>query len=89
MALEHDWRFAELVARSWTEPQLRGRYLADPHAVLAEAGLTLAAGEPVPALPTDDGLEIVVDTFDNAAEAGAFFCLSLVDEPEPAGAAAA
>ena len=37
--VEQDWRFAELVARSWMEPELVVRYAADPCAVLAEFGL--------------------------------------------------
>lgn len=96
MALEHDWRFAELVARTWTEDGLRERYLAHPHEVLAEAGITLPAGSAVPELPADDGMDIVVEAFDAPSGArghglvpgtpaeGTFFCLSLVDEPQPA-----
>lgn len=98
MSLEHDWRFAELVARAWTEDGLRERYATHPHAVLAEAGITLPTGSVPPELPADDGMDIVVDAFGTSTATGShglvaaapatetFFCLSLVDEPQsPAG----
>ncbi|SEB31114.1 putative TOMM peptide [Streptomyces misionensis] len=83
MSLTHDWRFAELIARTWMEPALRERYLAEPRRVLAEAGIELPAGCPVPALPSSEELEVVVDRFDTlpAAAPAAAFCLSLADEP--------
>jgi len=82
MSLENDWRFAELIARTWMEPALRERYLAEPVQVLAEAGIELPYGCPVPALPSGDELDVVVDRFDAlpAAAPTAGFCLSLADE---------
>jgi putative thiazole/oxazole-modified microcin (TOMM)-like peptide len=81
MSLDHDWRFAELVARTWIEADLRERYLADPHRVLAEAGIDLAPGAPVPALPDGADLDVVVARFDTlpAVAPAAGFCLSLID----------
>ncbi|MDO0926667.1 hypothetical protein QQY24_15045 [Streptomyces sp. TG1A-8] len=81
MSLDHDWRFAELVARTWTEPDLKERYAADPHRVLAEAGIDLAPGTPVPHLPAGEELDVVVAPFDTlpAAAPTAGFCLSLMD----------
>ncbi|MBL1106837.1 TIGR04351 family putative TOMM peptide [Streptomyces sp. 5-8] len=83
MSLDHDWRFAELVARTWTETDLKERYLADPHRVLAEAGIDLAPGAPAPALPDGADLDVVVAPFDTlpAVAPAAGFCLSLVDPP--------
>jgi hypothetical protein len=58
--IEHDWRFAELVARSWTDQDLAIRYDEDPRSVLADFELRLDSGADVPPLPTDveDGLLI-------------------------------
>ncbi len=92
MSLDHDWRFAELVARTFTDPALRERYLADPRTVLAEAGVELAAGSPAPALPAAEDLDIVVGSFGTGDDhvlpvtadsgTGTFFCLCLVDDPQ-------
>ncbi|WP_399930781.1 hypothetical protein [Streptomyces kanamyceticus] len=90
MTLDHDWRFAELIARTWTDSELRARYLADPRHVLAEAGIELPPGSAVPALLPGEELDLVVDRFDTlpAAAPAAGFCLSLADEPTAAFAPA-
>lgn len=49
--IDQNWRFAELVAQSCLQPGLRERYTAQPRAVLAEFGIRLTAGEPLPELP--------------------------------------
>lgn len=87
MSIEHDWRFAVLVARTWTEPALRSSYLADPHRVLAEAGIELTPGSPAPVLPTETELDLVVEHFDTlpGPSPAAGFCLSLADDAPAAG----
>jgi putative thiazole/oxazole-modified microcin (TOMM)-like peptide len=83
--LDHDWRFAELIARTWTGPGLREHYLADPRQVLAEAGIDLAPGAAAPMLPTAEDLEIVEDRFETLPEAASTkfcSCLCLVDDPQ-------
>lgn len=44
-------RFGELTARSWCDDDLRDRYERDPHTVLAEFGVHLPLGAPVPPIP--------------------------------------
>lgn len=61
--MEQDWRFAELVARTWIEPALSTRYQEDPHAVLADFGLHLPSGCAVPLLPPAPALDLVVEDF--------------------------
>ncbi|MDH6580681.1 hypothetical protein [Kitasatospora sp. MAP5-34] len=70
MSIDKDWRFAELIVRSWTEPDLAARYQADPYHVLAEAGIHPAPGETppaLPALPAHEELEVVIDLFTGPA----------------------
>lgn len=61
--IDQNWRFAELVARSCLQPGLRDRYTAEPRAVLAEFGLHIPAGSPVPELPApaDDAAPVCLD----------------------------
>jgi hypothetical protein len=61
LPLEADWRFADLIARAVAQPGLGRRYAADPHTVLAEFGLSVAAGQDAPALPE---LELIVEHLD-------------------------
>jgi hypothetical protein len=63
-AVEQDWRFAELVARTWTEPALADRYTADPCAVLAEFGMKVTNPRDAPTLVRPARSEIVVDRLD-------------------------
>ncbi|GAA1072888.1 hypothetical protein GCM10009665_79220 [Kitasatospora nipponensis] len=81
MSIDQDWRFAELIVRSWTEPDLRSRYQANPSEVLAEAGITAAPGEALPALPAGEDLEVVIDLFETLPDQppATGFCLSIKD----------
>lgn len=65
--LEADWRFAGLIAQALAEPELGGRYAADPHAVLAEYGLFLGAGQDAPDLPE---FELIVEHLDPPSSGG-------------------
>lgn len=57
--IDQSWQFAELVAWSCLQPQLRNRYLTEPRTVLAEFGLELGPDQPVPALPEPAGAAAV------------------------------
>jgi hypothetical protein len=63
--IEHDWRFAELVASSWMEPELVVRYAADPCAVLAEFGLELARPQDAPALEPYCGPDLIIEDLEH------------------------
>ncbi|HEY3867456.1 MAG TPA: hypothetical protein VGM10_03870 [Actinocrinis sp.] len=65
--VEQDWRFAELVARTWAEPALVDRYAADPCSVLAEFGIKLTNRREAPALARPFGSQIVVERLDSPA----------------------
>lgn len=67
-ALENDWRFAELIAATWLEPELSIRYTQSPAAVLAEFGILLREGEAAPALPAATELDLLVEEFDRLSE---------------------
>jgi putative thiazole/oxazole-modified microcin (TOMM)-like peptide len=73
--VELDWRFAELVARTWLEPELAERYGADPCAVLAEFGLSIADPGEAPRLEPVAEFELIIDELDWSAAAGALGCL--------------
>ncbi|MFD9948507.1 hypothetical protein ACFWYW_41715 [Nonomuraea sp. NPDC059023] len=47
---EQDWRFAELVMRTWSEPRLAGRYLADPVGTFADFGIVITNAADAPQL---------------------------------------
>jgi putative thiazole/oxazole-modified microcin (TOMM)-like peptide len=64
--IEMDWRFAELVARTWMEPDLAYRYRVDPVPVLAEFGLTVASAADAPRLETIPMVELEIDGLDEA-----------------------
>ncbi len=64
--VEHDWRFAELVARSWMEPELAVRYAADPCGVLAEFGLTVTRREDAPGLEPYCGPDLIIEDLEHA-----------------------
>jgi putative thiazole/oxazole-modified microcin (TOMM)-like peptide len=66
--LESDWRFAELIAATWVEPELSFRYAQSPEAVLAEFGIVLAEGETAPELPAAAELDLIVEDFDRLPE---------------------
>jgi putative thiazole/oxazole-modified microcin (TOMM)-like peptide len=63
--IELDWRFAELVVRTWMEPELGRRYAVDPVAVLAEFGLTVADAALAPRLEAIPEAELVIEDFDS------------------------
>jgi hypothetical protein len=64
--VEQDWRFAELIARTWMEPGLAERYAADPCTVLAEFGLTVARPEDAPALEPFEGPDLIIEDVEHA-----------------------
>lgn len=63
--IEMDWRFAELVARTWMEPDLAYRYAVDPVPVLAEFGLTVASAADAPRLELVPAVELEIENFDD------------------------
>ncbi|MEV6398569.1 hypothetical protein AB0M39_27980 [Streptomyces sp. NPDC051907] len=58
--IDHDWRFAELVARSCLQPDLALRYALEPLTVLAEFGIVAGPDTVIPALPTDVQQEMTI-----------------------------
>lgn len=62
--VERDWRFAALVARSWSEPALLDRYADDPYRVLAEYGLAVDEEHDVPSLAGMAAVELVIEDLD-------------------------
>lgn len=88
--IELDWRFAELVADSWVEPELALRYAADPVALLAEYGMTVTAQD-APALPVAPDIELIIEDFcgaDTEFPAVPMCLICSKDEPAVAGAVA-
>jgi putative thiazole/oxazole-modified microcin (TOMM)-like peptide len=81
--VELDWRFAELVARTWLEPELAERYGADPCAVLAEFGLSIADPGEAPRLEPVAEFELIIDELDWSAAAGAHACFCNVPDSVP------
>jgi putative thiazole/oxazole-modified microcin (TOMM)-like peptide len=71
-------RFARLVARAWSEPDMARRYEEDPRGVLAEFGVELAAWAVAPRLPRRQGDEFDVSDLGTAAGglAGTIGCFS-------------
>ncbi|MCM2423291.1 MULTISPECIES: hypothetical protein [Streptomyces] len=70
-AIEQDWRFAELVALSWIEPDLSIRYAQNPSQVLAEFGLHVDGDGSTPDLPPAPELALVIEDFAAASTAKA------------------
>lgn len=68
-AIERDWRFAELVALSWIEPDLSIRYTQNPSQVLAEFGLHIDGDVSTPDLPPAPQLALVIEDFKGATGA--------------------
>jgi hypothetical protein len=64
--VEQDWRFAELVVRSWMEPELVVRYAVDPCGVLAEFGLKVAGPQDAPALEPYCGTDLIIEDLEHA-----------------------
>lgn len=90
-AIEHDWRFADLVLHALSDPELATRYRRDPRAVLTEFGFDLDEGTACPELPdTDIDADLVVEELDRSASTGlAFFTLCWSDGDAPHGGAPA
>jgi hypothetical protein len=65
--VEHDWRFAELVARSWVNPDLAASYREDPHSVLAEFELRLDARAAAPPLPMHSEGDLLIEDLDHCS----------------------
>ncbi|WP_326821732.1 hypothetical protein [Streptosporangium sp. NBC_01756] len=67
---EQDWRFAELVMRTWIEPQLADRYREDPVGTLAQFGIFIRSEEEAPELRTGllDEVSIRVEDLDHPSE---------------------
>jgi hypothetical protein len=61
--IELDWRFAELVVRTWMEPELARRYAQDPIPVLAEFGLFVDDACAAPRLEAIPETELVIEDF--------------------------
>jgi putative thiazole/oxazole-modified microcin (TOMM)-like peptide len=78
-----EW-LVELIARSWLEPSLADRYRADAHSVLDEFGVTLAAGEQVPALPEAPECELSIEELSRPVLAHAGTCLTWSESAVPA-----
>lgn len=88
-SIELDWRFAELVADTWVEPELALRYAADPVAMLAEYGMAVAASD-APALPVAPDIELIIEDFCGAdAEFPAVPICLICSKDEPSVAAVA
>ncbi|WP_153450950.1 hypothetical protein [Streptomyces smaragdinus] len=86
-AIEDDWRFAELVVRSILDPELAGRYSADPRSVLAEFGLRTDHRTQTPAIPTGLSAGIRIVPLDRSpvtlAGTGCGVCRSDDDDDAP------
>lgn len=52
-------RFAGLVAKAWADEDLANRFESEPQSVLAEHGIALPKGVPVPVIPPrPEGIDI-------------------------------
>ena len=94
-SVEHDWRFAELVARSFLQPELALRYALEPRNVLAEFGIPMTAGSAIPALPAEAHTEVTIINLSSSGELdpahsvrGAVrSCICFTEQPYPPGPA--
>ncbi|GAA0948372.1 hypothetical protein [Nonomuraea longicatena] len=68
---ETDWRFAELVMRAWTDPQLAERYRVDPVGTLARFGIAVAGPHEAPELGIDDEVRLEIEPLDHPREQAA------------------
>lgn len=64
--IELDWRFAELVVRTWMEPELGVRYQTDPVSVLAEFGLSVVDPALAPKLAAHPESELVIEDLEGS-----------------------
>lgn len=72
--------FARLTALAWADGSLTARYDRDPHAVLAEFGITLPTGAEPPSLPPPDDSEIDLESLEISA-GGALSTIGTVSCP--------
>lgn len=90
--IELDWRFAELVVRTWIEPELARRYAEDPLPVLAEFGLSVPDASAAPRLEEISDTELVIEDFSGTEsdfqQVGLCVCVSDGGRPRPGSAAA-
>ncbi|HEY7483586.1 MAG TPA: hypothetical protein VH912_03915 [Streptosporangiaceae bacterium] len=69
-SVEQDWRFADLVARAWQDPELAARYRQDPCGVLTQFGLRVDCPAAAPALPSGHGTDLLIEDLDHEDVAG-------------------
>jgi hypothetical protein len=60
-AIDHDWRFAELIARATTEPELAVRYREDSRAVLGEFGIEIDDRDEAPSLSAGSDDDLIIE----------------------------
>jgi hypothetical protein len=60
-------RFATMVARIWSDPELEARYAADAHGVLTEFDITVPAGAPTPEIPPKPEGDLSIEELDSVA----------------------
>ncbi|MCX4820525.1 hypothetical protein OG883_11515 [Streptomyces sp. NBC_01142] len=90
--IDHDWRFAELVARSYLQPDLALRYALEPRTVLAEFGMTTGPDTVIPALPTEAPQEMTIISLTSLKthrSTESFTCIVCGSSPGPETADAA
>jgi putative thiazole/oxazole-modified microcin (TOMM)-like peptide len=63
-------KFAGLVAKIWNDPELAARYDENPRTVLAEHGVVLAEGVPMPAIPERPEGDISIEELESVGAAG-------------------
>lgn len=67
------WQLTEFVMRTWSEPELAGRYGVDPVATLAASGIRLHYPQEAPELRAGSADGIVIEDLDHAAPLSARF----------------
>ncbi|WP_043622406.1 hypothetical protein [Nonomuraea candida] len=60
-------KFARLVAAAWEDDELRGRYEAEPRALLSQYGIAYPEGVPTPPLPPKPEGEFDIADLESAA----------------------
>ncbi|MDQ0939576.1 hypothetical protein [Streptomyces sp. V1I1] len=80
-SVEHDWRFAELVARSYIQPELALRYALEPRNVLAEFGIPTTPESSIPALPADADTEVTIINLSFSGEIDPAFAVPVTPQP--------
>jgi hypothetical protein len=65
-------KFARLVAATWQDGGLRGRYESDPGALLSQYGIAYPEGVPTPPLPPKPEGEFDIADLETAAGSSAY-----------------